>query len=181
MPYRVFYDQEKCIACGTCLVACMDQNDTDVDLQVPFRRVFTKEKREREKTIIRYLSVGCMHCQKPPCITACPQGCYFRDPESGLVQLDNRACIGCRRCSDACPLDAVGFGSSGRASKCNGCLERLKLGLRPPCEKACQEEAIRFEYVADADAAGGDPESVEFLVRCLQEDTVSATGGNVNE
>ena len=167
MPYRVYYDEEKCVACGTCSVACMDQNDINVDVQVPYRRVFTREMQKNGKVTIHYLSVGCMHCKNAPCMSACPQKCYFRDPESGLIQLDNTACIGCRHCNTACPLGVIGFGNSGKASKCNGCLERLKLGLKPACEKACQEGAIRFEYVEDAAEAGGDPENIEFLMNCL--------------
>lgn len=168
MPYRMIYDQEKCVACGTCAIACMDQCDIDVDTQVPFRRVFTREEHKDGKTSIYYLSVGCMYCQDAPCQGICPKGCYSRDAETGLVRLDNGGCIGCRQCSSVCPLDAVGFGSSGRAGKCNGCIERLKLGLLPACMKACQEDAIRFEHVEDGSEAGGEPQSIAFLLKCLE-------------
>ena len=31
MKKYLFFDPEKCSACGACAVACMDQNDTDVE------------------------------------------------------------------------------------------------------------------------------------------------------
>lgn len=168
MPYRMYFDPEKCVACGTCAIACVDQCDWPVG-QVPMpRRVLTREAVEKDGIRISYLSVGCMHCTDAACIAACPQGCFSRDGETGLVRLDSQACIGCRQCGKKCPIGAVGFRQDGKSSKCNGCMERLKLGLRPACEKACQNGAIRFEYV-EAAGGGSNMESVMALAGLLRE------------
>ena len=40
------FDAEKCTACGACAIACMDQNDIDVEAgQRPYRRVLIQETR----------------------------------------------------------------------------------------------------------------------------------------
>lgn len=41
------------------------------------------------------------------CTSVCPTGARFPDPQSGIIQLDARYCIGCGLCVDACPTGAV--------------------------------------------------------------------------
>ena len=40
MKRYIDLDLEKCSACGACAVACMDQNDIDIQTEIPFRHVF---------------------------------------------------------------------------------------------------------------------------------------------
>ena len=47
MKYTIFFDESKCVDCGACAVACMDQNDTNVTAgELPFRTTFTVEEGE---------------------------------------------------------------------------------------------------------------------------------------
>ena len=165
MPFRVEFDPSECVACGTCAVACMDQCDTVIGVDVPCRRIVTLEDHSGGKTVIRYASVGCMHCRDPICQRVCRQGCYTVDAETGLVLLDGAACVGCGACVKACPIGAVALNSAGKASKCNGCRERLLLGLPAACERACQNQAIRF--TAGESGAEDDRETVTLLSRLL--------------
>ena len=138
MEYVFDFNSERCIACGACAVACMDQNDTDLEAgEKPFRAVGTIEK--GGKTL--YLSVGCLHCQDAPCIKACPVGCLRKD-EMGLTVYDPSLCVGCRSCLAACPYAAPTFGPSGKMSKCDGCQVRLQNGLQPACVKVCPTKAL---------------------------------------
>ena len=60
--YAIDLDVEKCISCGACAVACMDQNDLDVERgQVPFRNVFDMEQPLGEGVSFSHLSLSCMH------------------------------------------------------------------------------------------------------------------------
>lgn len=44
MKRYIDLDLEKCSACGACAVACMDQNDIDIQTEIPFRHVFMADK-----------------------------------------------------------------------------------------------------------------------------------------
>jgi Fe-S-cluster-containing dehydrogenase component len=97
-----------------------------------------------------------MHCAGRPCAEACPKGCFSLDKETGTVQLDSSACVGCRRCERACPFEAIRQ-VEGRAAKCDGCLRRLRQGRLPLCVLACPRKALTVDeknrVVADGLAA----------------------------
>ena len=146
MRIRFSFDETKCSACGACAVACMDQNDVDVSHgQQPYRRVFQLE----DGGVFRSISAACAHCPDAPCAQACPMGCIRYDPDTGLVRVDNRRCVGCRACFWACPHDAPTFrpepdGRRARMEKCHGCLARIEAGLAPACVKACPTGALTW-------------------------------------
>src|SRR6059036_2641513 len=47
-----------------------------------------------------------MHCKDPECLTGCPTGAIFRDP-NGQVDIDPPTCIGCFDCATQCPYNAI--------------------------------------------------------------------------
>ena len=58
--YAIDLDITKCISCGACSIACMDQNDFQVkDGQRPFRNVFDLEMEEKENTEKIYNLLSC--------------------------------------------------------------------------------------------------------------------------
>ena len=139
MKYSITFDESKCVACGACAVACMDQCDTDA----AFRTVCTKEGTEGDSPLFTFLSIGCMHCDNAPCIAACGAGCLSRDDETGLVLLDSTNCISCGSCREACPIHHPRIDrASGRMRKCDGCIQRVKVGLKPACVKVCPFGAL---------------------------------------
>ena len=138
------FDKEKCISCGACAVACMDQNDIDPYEQRPFRRVYSREQALDGHAVFTNLSIACMHCADAPCVAACPAGCIRKDPETGLTIYDNTDCIGCHSCAMACPFGAPSFASNGKMTKCNGCITRIKHGLEPACVKVCPFGALEM-------------------------------------
>lgn len=134
-------DMEKCVACGACAVACMDQNDIWPDREDrPFRRVGTVEPLPGGQEI-GYLAIACMHCENAPCIPACPVGCLQKNA-MGLTVYDNTRCIGCHSCAMACPFGAPTYGADGKMHKCDGCAVRLENGLLPACVRVCPTGAL---------------------------------------
>lgn len=56
-----------------------------------------------------YLSeTDCERCVNTlECTKACPTGARFPDPETGILSMDVRYCIGCGICLEACPEEAI--------------------------------------------------------------------------
>lgn len=154
MKYVFLLDESKCVACGACAIACMDQNNIDVaGGDTPFRSTFVQEKAAPEGTRFSFLSIACMHCENAPCITACPTGCLRKDEETGFTVYDNTNCIGCHSCAMACPFAQPSFnGEGGKMTKCDGCAERVKHGLKPACVKVCPFGALQLLPEAEYEA-----------------------------
>lgn len=145
MRYYIDLDIDRCIACGACTVACMDQNDIDLsDSGLPLRRCVTEETGRGKDAKMRYLSISCMHCDDAPCIEACPFGCISRDEETGFVLCDNSRCVGCRKCVRVCAVSAPVVDRYRKMHKCDGCNERVKHGLLPACVKVCPMSALEL-------------------------------------
>lgn len=141
MRYRIVLHEERCIACGACSVACMDQHDRDPRRgDKPFRRSVVEEY----DGVITYRSVGCDHCDHAACYYACPQECIERDRETGFVYIDQTYCLGCGRCRRVCPVQAPVVDRDGKANKCDGCRDRVKAGLLPACVKVCPMKALEL-------------------------------------
>ncbi len=143
----VFYDAQVCSMCQACSVACIDEKDLPRGggRVCACRTVEEEEIRTPEGgfSFLRRMN-GCMHCAEAPCITACPKRCFTRNRETGLVLLDNCACVKCGACAKSCFHHAIRFNNQGKAEKCDGCVDRIRHGLRPACEIICPPKALRF-------------------------------------
>lgn len=146
MKHIFLFDENKCCACGACVVGCLDQNDTDLAAgDRPFRRTYDDEVPMPDGSeYCVYMSSACHHCDDAPCIAACPVGCISKDPETGFTVYDNTNCIGCKSCALACPFGAPTYRhADGKMVKCDGCNIRVKNGLLPACVRACSFGALR--------------------------------------
>ena len=139
MKLRLKLDVDKCVACGACVVACMDQNDIDTDVTSPLRRIAEYDRNGE----YYYISVSCMHCDDAPCIEGCPSGVLRKDPLTDLTVYDNTNCIGCRSCSMACPVGAPSV-RDGKMIKCDGCIVRQEFGYEPACVLVCPTGALKM-------------------------------------
>ena len=146
MKHIFVFDQDKCSACSACMMGCMDQNDIDLAAgDQCFRKTYDNEFVLKDGSEYRaYISAACMHCTDAPCITACPVGCLYKDPETGFTVYDNTNCIGCKSCALACPFGAPRYrAQDGKMVKCDGCNERVKAGMKPACVRACSFGALQ--------------------------------------
>ncbi len=144
MNIHFTFHPERCVGCGACVMACINENGIDVTKQQPYRLIKHNEYGDGAALSITWFVHGCMHCKEHPCAAACPKGCFAVDRVTGLVHLDNAGCVGCRRCEKACPFEAIQQVGK-RAEKCNGCLARLQQGQLPLCVLACPRRALTVD------------------------------------
>ena len=144
MNIHFTFHPERCVGCGACVMACINENGIDVTKQQPYRLIKHNEYGDGAALSITWFVHGCMHCAAHPCAAACPKGCFAVDRVTGLVHLDNAGCVGCRRCEKACPFEAIQQVGK-RAEKCNGCLARLQQGQLPLCVLACPRQALTVD------------------------------------
>ena len=175
--YAIDLDITKCISCGACSIACMDQNDFQVkEGQRPFRNVFDLEMEQKGEVKYSHLSLACMHCSDAPCITACPSACLRKDPETNLTVYDTTNCIGCHSCAMACPYGIPSFGENGKMIKCDGCYVRVHHGMLPACVKACPVKALQL-----VDTEAKEPQiPPEHSLRMTSAGIVEAAGVSKN-
>lgn len=140
MNFGFIIDNRKCIGCHACTVACKSEHQVPVGVN----RTWVKyiEKGEFPDTRRLFSVMRCNHCADAPCVEICPVTALYTR-EDGIVDFDNRRCIGCKACTQACPYDALFMEPDNHtASKCNYCTHRVDIGLEPACVVVCPEHAI---------------------------------------
>ncbi len=159
MQYGFVINQETCIGCHACTVACKAENDVPVG---GFRTNVKYVETGKFPTVKRnFLVQRCNQCTDAPCVTICPVNALRKRPD-GIVDVDRDACIGCRACMQACPYDALYLNEDlGAVEKCHFCAHRVEKGLEPACVTVCPVGAI---IPGDFD----DPESSVSLIRRAQ-------------
>jgi formate dehydrogenase iron-sulfur subunit len=88
---------------------------------------------------------GCLHCQEPGCLKACPAPGAIIQYSNGIVDFKQDNCIGCGYCQTGCPFNIPRFGvKDSKAYKCTLCSDRVAVGLEPACIKSCPTQALSF-------------------------------------
>ena len=152
-----YFNENNCIACRACEAGC--KQEFNVPIGVRRRRVIIREEGKYPNVKVRYLSAACNHCEEPSCMKACPVGAYRKEPEFGVVLLDQGKCIGCKRCQAACPYGAPQFDEKKKKmDKCTLCYHRLKEGLPPACVRTCPGYSLWHGKLSDIEAQKTPPE-----------------------
>jgi anaerobic dimethyl sulfoxide reductase subunit B (iron-sulfur subunit) len=150
-----YYDEEACIGCRTCQVACKDKNH--LPLGVFFRRVSSYEVGAFPNVSVFNFAATCNHCADPACVIACPTGATYTDETDGTVQHDDGMCIGCQYCVNACPYGNAHYLIDLMVvHKCNACVELRSSGERPACVAACPMRALEFGELDELHARHSD-------------------------
>src|ERR1700733_567900 len=140
MRYGFVIDQGRCIGCHACTVACKEEHQVPVGVF----RTWVKhiEKGEFPHSSRHFGVMRCNHCDDSPCTEICPTSALYRRSD-GIVDFDNRRCIGCKPCIQACPYDALYIDpNNNTAAKCNFCAHRVEMRLEPACVIVCPTQAI---------------------------------------
>jgi Fe-S-cluster-containing dehydrogenase component/DMSO reductase anchor subunit len=138
------FDQNKCVACHACVLACMNENG----FQFPerWRNVHRSNSDHHPRLPLFYLSMACNHCDDAPCLVNCPAKAYKRDKHTGSVIHYPNKCIGCKYCTWACPFDAPKYvPTKGIIEKCTFCNHRTEKDQEPACTELCPVSALEFE------------------------------------
>jgi len=94
---------------------------------------------------------ACQHCVHPACAGVCPVKAITKLPMENVV-INEKKCIGCRYCYQACPYKVPRFDFEKRVTrKCHLCYDRIPLlnYMKPACVEACPVEALSFGYKHD--------------------------------
>ena len=93
----------KCIGCFACMLVCAGVNSKSHSLQKSRIKI-----RTYGGVSGKFVDTVCHGCREAACAEVCPADALEARPGGGvLVKKD--ACIGCRRCVDACSVGAVDF------------------------------------------------------------------------
>jgi Fe-S-cluster-containing dehydrogenase component len=140
-----------CYGCKTCMLACKSEKQLGTD--VLLRHVHTYSA-SSPASVLSFASVSCNHCDTPACMAACPVGAISKDASTGIVTIDEDLCTGCQGCVDACPFHAPCYDAqSGKAYKCDMCVDRQADGLQPQCVTACPGMNLSIGEMSDLESA----------------------------
>ncbi|VAW99902.1 Anaerobic dimethyl sulfoxide reductase chain B, iron-sulfur binding subunit [hydrothermal vent metagenome] len=141
-----YFNADNCISCHACESACSEKNDLPPHLA--FRAVGYLEGGTYPSYTRLNISMACNHCDDPVCLKGCPTRAYTKFAEYGAVLQDPDICFGCGYCTWVCPYNAPQLDSNkGHVQKCNMCVDRLEVGLKPACVSACLATALDFGVI----------------------------------
>ncbi len=99
------------------------------------------------------LKDGCMHCEDPGCLKACPAPGAIVQYSNGIVDFDHDKCIGCGYCVKGCPFNIPRVSKvDNKAYKCTLCSDRVSVGQWPPAPRPARPKPISFGTKADMKA-----------------------------
>lgn len=99
---KLLTDKTMCITCHLCEVVCSVAHfDGAVN---PRRSRIRVEENTLKGTAV---PVVCRQCEKPACVTACPENAITKNVTLGGVNIDYGKCNGCLACIKGCPFQAI--------------------------------------------------------------------------
>ena len=141
-----YFNADNCISCHACESACSEKNDLPPHLA--YRAVGYVEGGTYPNYTRLNISMACNHCDDPVCLKGCPTRAYTKFAEYGAVLQDPDICFGCGYCTWVCPYNAPQMDTEkGHVHKCNMCVDRLEVGLKPACSSACLAGALDFGVI----------------------------------
>lgn len=173
-------DTTKCVGCGLCVTACMQENKTPDARNLARTWVERYVQRKNGRVTIDsprqgragYLSndpLGepipdeevskgffvpklCNQCDKPSCVSVCPAGATYKTND-GVVLVDQSWCIGCGYCITNCPYGARFFHPEWEViDKCTFCYHRITKGMNSACVDACAFGARKIGLLNDPES-----------------------------
>ncbi len=147
----LYIDLNRCIYCRACEVACEREHGG-------VSRIFV--------TLLDWtqpVPVSCRHCEKHPCVEACPVDA-IEVTDEGAVLIHTNECISCGLCAIACPFGVIELDRVGKiADKCDLCAHRLAEGKQPACVLTCPTRCLQYGELDDVMAQARDKPGLTFV------------------
>lgn len=162
MAKAILYDANKCTACRGCQVACKQWNELKAEETTnrgtyenpralsghTWNKIKFTEVENGGKIDWLFTRQACMHCTDASCEKVCPAGAISHKGEAVII--DQKWCIGCGYCVQACPFHVPHKDEEeGTSRKCRFCLDRITNGGEPACVKTCPLGAMQFGERSD--------------------------------
>lgn len=138
---KVYVKEEVCMGCGLCRVYCQTAHSASRDPVKAFKREtprpVARVRVERNGEVS--FSFQCRQCDEPVCVYSCLTGAVSKDPDTGVVRVDEDRCMACGTCIIACPSGGLTRNpASGVVVKCDLCPGEDV----PACVANCPNEAL---------------------------------------
>lgn len=140
---NLFYDVKKCMGCKSCEMACAVAHSAcgelfkaleEEVLSLPRVKVFASEGKN--------YPVSCRNCRDPKCVDACMAAALVFDKQKGMVEHNEKRCVGCWMCVMVCPYSAIRPNLKTKMPiRCDKCKDKEE----PACVKACPTGAIIWQ------------------------------------
>ena len=160
-----FVDLTLCTACRGCQVACKQwknlpaektrnmgshQNPQDLSSKTIRLVRFNETKDPKGKLQWYFFPEQCRHCIEPPCkyiSNMYTPGAVVQDEETGAVVMTEKAILPAVKLESwqLCPYNVPRMDeATGLWSKCDMCIDRVKVGMLPACVQSCPTGTMNF-------------------------------------
>ena len=144
MPY-LYCDAMKCTGCRICELYCAFIREHVLNPKKARLRV-----ERREPAFDK--AIACRQCADPPCAKVCPTEAIVRNPKTEIVLVNEKKCMGCGACVEACPFGAIWLHPDRKkAIKCDLCRQCIPrcptgaLSVATPEKLASEKRSVLVE------------------------------------
>ena len=154
MAKIIVVDEQRCLACKTCVIECAMAHTDAASLTEALQSDTPPQPRVHVEPYGTFgIPIQCRHCEDAPCVMVCPTEAISRPNPDGPVVIDRQRCIGCKSCMLVCPFGVIDLLRDGKAViKCDLCMKLTEKGEEPACVSGCPTGALQFveleEWVA---------------------------------
>jgi Fe-S-cluster-containing hydrogenase component 2 len=134
------FEPDRCTGCHICEETCSKTWFKVVDRDKSRIQIVELETGENGQAAGSYDAVICTQCGE--CIDVCPTRALYR-AKNGVVRMHAELCVGCLSCVGFCPIWAM------RTHR--DYLEPFKCVACGSCARACPEDALWIQEVADVE------------------------------
>lgn len=140
----IYLSSGQCTGCKTCIAACQNKNRLEPGKAL-LDIVENQGRITGNRPIPIYSLNACRQCKEPACMKACPANAVFISSHN-IVEINQDLCIGCGKCSRACPQHMIILDRNKKALKCTLCRDLLEKGREPACTGACPLRLLHVNF-----------------------------------